>query len=266
MHALQDEVETIHLYVVREQPKKPYTALPLLGAALCLLGIVMLTLYSGSHPAYIRTRLTVPAIALPPQTFTARVPVIPTGVKVLPATAAHGRLTITNGSVVAQTLPAGLILLSNSGVEVATDTAVFVPPGSADDYGRTTVAAHAVVPGINVPTLAVNQTLGTSLYVRNLQPFSGGHPARTIPFVTAQDKQAAATTVQALLALQIHGLHYPCREFYSLEAEWLTATWHCQFVTYTVPSYMHVTAAKLAGKNFLVDVVFIPRPVQLWVR
>lgn len=36
MHAVDEPIETIHLYVVKEQPKKPYTVLPLLAALLCL--------------------------------------------------------------------------------------------------------------------------------------------------------------------------------------------------------------------------------------
>jgi hypothetical protein len=59
--------------------------------------------------------------------LTARVVVIPTGVKVYSATTAHGTLTITNGSVISQTIPQGFRLNN-----VVTDTAAFVPAGSAN--------------------------------------------------------------------------------------------------------------------------------------
>src|SRR2546423_5019288 len=117
MHAVDDEIETIHLYVVREGEKKPYTLLPLLCAFACLVGIVAITLYSAQHPYYEHERLTVPATLLPLKVFRAEVPIIPTGVKTYPATYAHGTLTITNGSVVSQELPAGLIFTSDQGTE-----------------------------------------------------------------------------------------------------------------------------------------------------
>src|SRR5947209_2823145 len=104
MHVV-DDIETVHLYVVREEPKQPYTVLPLLVACLCLLLIAGLSVYSGEHPAYEYQTLTLPAQLLPPQTFTATQEIIPTGVKTYPATTAQGTLTITNGSVIAQTIP-----------------------------------------------------------------------------------------------------------------------------------------------------------------
>src|SRR5438270_1856771 len=120
MQAVENEVETVHLYVVREHEKKPYTLLPLLCALVCLLGIVAVTLYSAQHPYYEHERLTVPATLLPLKVFRAEAPIIPTGVKTYPATTAHGTLMITNGSVVSQELPAGLIFTSAQGTEVAT--------------------------------------------------------------------------------------------------------------------------------------------------
>src|SRR2546423_9532202 len=131
MHIVDEPRETVHLYVVKEEPKQSYTLLPLLAAFACLAAIASLTVYSGQHPAYEHQTLIVPAQLLPPQTFTASVKVTPTGVKTYPATTAHGVLTITNGSVITQILPAGFTTVSNSGVSVVTDEAVFVPAGNA---------------------------------------------------------------------------------------------------------------------------------------
>ena len=52
MHVIDEPIETIHLYVVREEEKKPFTFLPLCAAALCLAFMIGLTIYSGYHPAY----------------------------------------------------------------------------------------------------------------------------------------------------------------------------------------------------------------------
>src|SRR2546430_595790 len=135
MQAVDDKIETIHLYVVKEQLKKSYTVLPILCAFLCLVGIAVVTLYSAQHPYYEHERLIVPAQFLPLKVFKAEAPIIPTGVKTYPATTAQGTLTITNGSVVSQELPAGLIFTSDQGTEVATDSSVFVPAGSAAGFG-----------------------------------------------------------------------------------------------------------------------------------
>src|SRR5713101_2121738 len=109
MQTVENEVETIHLYVVREHEKKPYTLFPLLCALLCLVAIAALTLYSAQHPYYEHERLTVPATLLPLKVFTATAPIIPTGVKTYPATYAQGTLTLMNGSALSEVLPQGII-------------------------------------------------------------------------------------------------------------------------------------------------------------
>jgi hypothetical protein len=268
MQTVQDEMETIHLYVVREHEKKPYTVLPLLGALLCLLGIAAVTFYSVQHPYYEHQRLTVPAEFLPPKTFRAEAPIIPTGVHTYSATTAHGTLTITNGSVISQTLPAGLIFIGSSGISVITDHAVFVPAGSANGYGVAYVSAHALISGKqgNIPAYAIDQVEGSSVYVRNLAAFQGGRDAHAVRFATAQDKRIAFTKARGILAAQINGLHYPCRELYLQSAFVNTVTWRCQFVKYTVPSYMHVTGVRIIGTNLLINVWFVPRPIRMWVK
>src|SRR5438270_3808493 len=127
MQTVENEVETVHLYVVREHEKKPYTLFPLLCALLCLVAIAALTLYSAEHPYYEHGRLTVPAQLLPLQTFKASAPVIPTGVQFYPATYAHGVLTFTNGSVIGQNVREGFTIDG-----VVTDQTVYVPAGNAD--------------------------------------------------------------------------------------------------------------------------------------
>ena len=224
----------------------------------------IVVIYPSQQPEQ-RASIRVPAVLLPPRTFTAQTPVIPTGVHTYPATSAHGTLTITNGSVSSQTLPADLTFISNSGLSVITDTAVFVPAGSANGYGVAYVSAHALVSGQagNIPALAVDTVEGSSLYIRNLAAFQGGSDAYSVKFVTAQDRQVALETARQHLALVSTGLHYPCSETVSGA---VTVAWHCQFITYHIPAYMHVTGATIRGRNLLLAVWFVARPVHIWVK
>src|SRR6266568_8091001 len=265
MHIVDEPIETVHLYVVREEPKRPYTLLPLLAALLCVAAIASFTVYSGQHPAYEHQTLTIPAQLLPPQTFTAAQPIIPTGIKNYPATTAQGTLTITNGSVIAQILPAGFTTVSNTGISVVTDRAVFVPAGSANGYSVAYVSAHALVRGKagNITAYAINSVEGSSVYIRNVTPFHGGSDAYSVKFVTALDRQTALAKARQHLAVLSAGLHYPCVERITRSVK---VTWLCQFLIYHVPSYMHVTSVKIVGKNLLLDVWFVARPIRIWVK
>lgn len=264
MQAVKDDIETIHLYVVKDEEKKPYTLLPLLAALLCLAGIVALTLYSGEHPYIEHETLTIPAHFLPLERFTTTQPIIPTGIKTYPATTAHGTLTITNGSIISQTIPQGFIVGN-----VATDYAVYVPAGSADGYGVATVSAHALQAGTqgNVQRLQINVVIGSSLYVRNLDNFTGGHDAYSIKIVTRQDTQTAIDAARASLTTQEAQIRAilaePCKERWTEITQTLEASWACQFVAYP---HIRYTAIKLVGKSLLVDVVFVPKPRMMWVK
>src|SRR5258708_27709137 len=143
MQTIDKQPETIHLYVVREAAPKP-SLLPIFLSFVALSLVIAIGVLSPNQQPEQRASIRVPAVLLPIRTFTAVTPVIPTGVHTYPATTAHGILTITNGSVIAQTLPAGLILLSNTAVQVATDAAVFVPARSANGYGYATVETHGI--------------------------------------------------------------------------------------------------------------------------
>src|SRR5947209_4803429 len=161
-------VETIHLYVVREEAKRPFTVVPLFFAVLCLVGIAALTIYSAKHPYYEHQTLRIPVQFLPIQHFGTTVSLIPTGIKTYPATQAHGMLTLTNGSVLSEELPKGIIFTGKDGAEVVTQAQVYIPPGSASGYGVATVPAQAVVSGTqgNIAAFSINAVYGTSLYIR----------------------------------------------------------------------------------------------------
>src|SRR5258708_10897537 len=112
MFEVDDEpTETLHIYVVREAAPKP-SVLPVVLSVLALSIVIGSGVLAPAQQPVQRALMRVPAVLLPVRSFTARVRVIPTGSKTYPATTAHGILTITNGSVIAQTLPAGVIFIT----------------------------------------------------------------------------------------------------------------------------------------------------------
>ena len=262
-HGDDEPTEVLHIYVVREAVTPPL--LPIVLSVLALSVFVTFGALSPNQQPVTRAVIRVPAVPLTIKTFIAQTPVIPTGVRTYPATAAHGVLTITNGSVISQTLPAGFIFITNSGVSVVTDHAVFVPAGSANGYGVAYVSAHALARGKagNIPAYAIDSVEGSSVYVRNLAAFQGGSDAYSVKFVTAQDRQAALAKARQRLAVVSTGLHYPCLERINGAVR---VTWLCQFLIYHIPTYMHVTGVRIQGKNLLVAVWFVARPVHIWVK
>jgi hypothetical protein len=262
MQTVDEQPETIHLYVVREKEPIP-SFLPIFLSALTLAVLFTFCALIPYQQPVTRLTIRVPVVLLPLKTITEKVSIIPTGIKIYPATNAHGVLTITNGSVIAQAIPAGFTVQN-----VATDSAVYVPAGSANGYGYAVVPAHALISGQvgNIPAYTINQVEGSSVYIRNLSAFHGGRDSYTVREVTSQDRQTAVEKARSLLVARIHGLHYPCRELYLLEKKHIIATWRCQLVTYHLPPYMHVTGVSIMGKNLLVHIWFVARPTRIWVK
>lgn len=260
MQTVEEPLETIHVYYEREKGTKPFVFLPLFAALLCLAAIVGVTIYSALYPTYERETLTLPARFLPLQTFIATEPIMLTGVKTFPATAAHGTLTLTNGSVITMELPAGMII-SSGRIEVQTDAAVTVPPGNAEGYGTATVSAHAVQSGRagNIQPLTINQVYGTSLFIRNLSAFRGGKDAYTLHYVTSQDKQTALDAAKASVTSQEARIHAmlakPCKESVSWSKS-VQLTSVCQFVAYPhIPG--KIISVRLVGKHLFVEVTIV---------
>ncbi|HEY6285150.1 MAG TPA: hypothetical protein VIX20_05770, partial [Ktedonobacteraceae bacterium] len=141
------------------------------------------------------------------------------------------------------------------------DRAIYVPPGSADGYGVSTVPAHVLAAGINLAALSINQTIGTSLYVRNLQPFTGGRPAYSMKVVTEEDRQLAVFKTRSVLDTLSTGLHYPCYDVLNIGKKTVSESWRCQFVTYHIASFYHVTGIRIIGKNLVLSAWLVERPV-----
>ena len=106
--------------------------------------------------------------------------------------------------------------------------------------------------------------------MRNLVPFSGGNNAYSVTVQLPKDRQTAINIARTFVALQKAQvpatLASPCKENLLGASNKMVVSWGCQFAVYKVPSYMRVLGAKLAGKDFLVDVAFIPRPHRIWVK
>jgi hypothetical protein len=259
---VDDQPETLHIYVVRDEVPRPQLY-PIFLSVLALASLVALAVVFPYQQPVMRATIRVPAVLLPLKTFTAKVAVIPTGVKTYPATTAHGILTITNGSVISQTIPQGFRLGN-----VITDSSVFVPAGSANGYGYATVAAHALIHGKagNIPAYTINQVEGSSVYIRNLLSFRGGRDGYSVKVITPKDRSVATAKARDTLLTMSFGLHYPCNEAFSVNKRAVHATWRCQFVAYQLPPFMHVTGVRIIGRNLLLSVWFVPRPTRLWVK
>src|SRR5258708_7966074 len=261
----EEPLETIHLYVVREEAARP-SLLPVFLALLTLSILLVVCTLSPSQQPEERKTIRIPAVFLPLQVFTASVQVIPTGIKTYPATTAHGELVLTNGSVIESTLPKGIIFTGKDGVEVVTEEAVFVPAGSADGYGFATVPSHALVSGKsgNIPAFDIDRIEGSSIYIRNLAAFHGGMDAYPVKVVIPQDRQNAMDAAMSLLTAQEASRHeflaYPCNESVQEKNAIVRLSRSCQFVAYSVASYMKVISVRLAGTSLIVDVSFVPRP------
>jgi len=252
---VDDTPETLHIYVVRDEVRRPQLY-PIFLSVLVLASLVALSGLSSYQQPVTRAVIRVPAVLLSIRTFTATVAFIPTGIKTYQATTAHGVLTITNGSVIAQTIPAGFRLGN-----VVTDSPVFVPAGNANGYGWAQVRAHALLSGRggNLLPYSINSVEGSSIYIRNLSAFSGGADSYSVKFVTAQDKLTALMKARDQLTILAAGLRYPCLE----SSHGMVLTWRCQFVSYRLPSYMHVTGVRIIDKNVVLHIWFVVRPVRI---
>ena len=259
MYQVDDKPETIHLYVVREGPARPSFA-PIVLSLFTLALLIILGIVAPYTQPVTRVSLRVPAVPLFVRSFSVSVAIVPTGIRSYPATTAHGILTIKNGSVIGQSIPKDFAVGG-----AVTESAVYVPPGSADGYGYATVLAHALMSGQqgNLPPFAVNQVIGSSVYVRNLTAFQGGHDGYSVHFVTEQDRHAALTKAREQLAIVSSGLHYPCSEQVTGA---VTITWRCQFLTYHLPAYMRVITVHVVGKNLVIEAAFTPHPRRIWVK
>ncbi len=265
MHQLREQtepepIERLHLYIVREEEDRQPPLLSLSLSIILLAFLVAVGVFYPYRPPLVRQTLTVPAILLPLQSFSDQETVIPTGTKTYPATNATGTITITNGSILSQHLPAGMIFTAFNGIEVVTTEAVDVPAGNGTSYGLAYVSAKAVSAGVtgNISPLAIDAVYGTSLYIKNYQSFRGGKESYSVSLITPQDSQDALLKARDMLFQHtlISLLLRPCGEKVT-GVKTLSVTWICQFVTYQVAG--KVLSAAVQGRYVVVEVVVVAR-------
>src|SRR6266516_4485798 len=108
------------------------------------------------------------------------------------------------------------------------------------------------------------------VYIRNLTPFHGGKDSYSVPLQLPQDRRTAIDAARAILTAQEAKIQaflaYPCNETTQVKNLVVGLSWTCQFVTYHIPAFYHVTGVRIFGKNLLIDVWFVARPVRIWVK
>lgn len=258
----EDEMETVHIYVYEEPPRKPsrVTVDRLAQWLVQLLAIGMLGAFCliPSAPIYTVKVIRVPAHFLPMQVFSAHISIVPTGKIDHPATHAHGTLTIYNGLSVIQQLPAWVIVLTRDGSEIAIDQSVLIPAANPPSFGVVAVPAHAVLAGSqdNIPPFAIDQNYGSSITIKNLSAFQGGQDAYTEQVITPDDKMKALASAREQLTTQLPVglLARPCAEKISQAGSTLTVIWSCQYATYTIQPGVQVLSAHVQGKYVVLQV------------
>ncbi len=263
MYQVEDEpMETIHLYVVREGEQCP-SLIPVIISVIALSILIAIGILIPYKQPEQRVSIRVPAVLSFAKSYSASINILQTGVKHYAATVGSGTLTVYSGSSFIQIIPAGAQFIGKDGVTVATDSEVTVPTASPPNFGSTRVQAHALISGRqgNIRSYDIDSVEGSSIYVRNLTAFHGGADAYSVKFTTPQDRQIALNHARQIVRQASAGLHYPCQETVSN-----ILTWHCQFVTYSIPLYMHVTSMRLHGKEVLIHAWFVTRPRPIWFK
>jgi VCBS repeat-containing protein len=122
------------------------------------------------------------------------------------ATQAHGRLTFYNALPQTQSIPAGTLLTSVSGIQIVTEQDAVIPAGTGAVNGQVSVSAHAIQTGPQ-GNIAAGTITGTCcrvyVLVTNLSAFGGGQDALPFPMVMPQDISGAATALRTSLTQSV---------------------------------------------------------------
>ncbi len=123
------------------------------------------------------------------------------------ARAATGYITFYNGSYSVQTVDAGTVFTGTDGVQVITDSTITVPADNPPVNGQATVSAHAITSGSagNIQPLDINSTLSSSLFVKNLNAFTGGQDERDFKAVAKSDIENTAGQLKNTLSQGTQG-------------------------------------------------------------
>ena len=133
-----------------------------------------------------------------------------TGVVQQQASVARGVLTFYNSASFPQTVAEGLIFTVGQGIQIVTDQAVTIPPGTPAQASSVSVPAHVLQGGVpgNIGPLTIHSLCsecgGIAIAVKNLKPFSGGQDAQTFTVVAQTDLDNVARVQEGELVNQSH--------------------------------------------------------------
>jgi hypothetical protein len=125
-----------------------------------------------------------------------------------PARSATGYITFYNGLFTSQSVPAGILLTGNDGVEIITDQYATIPEAFPPNLGYTIVSAHALYPGSsgNIPAYDINQACcATAIKAVNTTSFTGGQDERNFQTVAKADIASVATPLKTAVMQSLQG-------------------------------------------------------------
>jgi Serine/threonine protein kinase len=121
-------------------------------------------------------------------------------------TAAHGEIEFLNQTASSVRVQQGLVLHTQSGLQVLLTQDVTVPPKQGNQLGKNDGTAVAIQPGV-VGNITTNQLSGTccnpTLFMRNPAPFTGGADPVSAQFITQSDIDNAQATLVTRLEQQL---------------------------------------------------------------
>jgi hypothetical protein len=145
---------------------------------------------------------------LQPLTISQSLTVPTTGKGHQPARSATGYITFYNGLFTSQSVPAGILLTGNNGVEIITDQYAVIPEASPPNLGYTIVSAHALYPGSsgNIPAYTINEACcATAMKAVNTTSFTGGQDERNFQTVAKADIASVTTPLKTTVMQSMHG-------------------------------------------------------------
>ncbi len=125
-----------------------------------------------------------------------------------PARYATGYITFYNGLFTSQSVPAGILLTGNDGVQIITDQYATIPEASPPNLGYTLVSAHALYPGSsgNISAYDINQACcATAIKAVNTTSFTGGQDERNFQTVAKADIASVATPLKTTVMQSMQG-------------------------------------------------------------
>ncbi len=167
--------------------------------------VITVTLVPVHKSVTITTPITIQTRTLAPVTITRTLTTPTTGHGHQDAKAATGTLTFYNAAFTPQTVDAGTIFTGSDGAQVETLTPVTIAANNPPSDGVAQVSAQAVSKGANgnIPSLAINTAVTSSLFVKNLAAFTGGQNARDFQAVARSDLDSLTAKLQQILTKDI---------------------------------------------------------------